>query len=300
MKRKRTHSEYVSLVMSITSDIEIVGQYVGADTKIKHRCKVCGHEWDARPADILRRHGCPKCSYKAKTKTQEQYISELATVNPNIVVIDKYINSYTKIKHLCLKCEHEWMVNPHSLLHGNHCPQCSTRRKSHEQYVAELLINNPNIKVVGEYINANTNILHQCIVCGHKWMARPNHVLHGLGCPSCQETSGEQQVKNWLIANDIKYEYQKRFTDCKNERILPFDFYLPDYNCCIEYDGKQHFEEVCLWGGKEYLLQRQNNDQIKNDYCKKNDMYLIRIRYDEDVCEILNNALELNAFSIAL
>lgn len=291
--KTKTHEQYVAEVALINPDIEIIGQYIYSDSKIEVKCKLCEHKWFARAADVLRGHGCPECSHKVQVKTREQYIIDLALVNPDVFVIGEYINSYTKIKHLCLKCGNEWMAKPNSLLHGNHCPQCSTRRKSHEQYISELSAKNPNIEVVEKYINANTNIKHRCLVCSYEWMVKPSHALHGLGCPSCRETSGEQKVKQWLIDNDIQYEYQKRFVDCKNERMLPFDFYLPNYNCCIEYDGAQHFKEVNLWGGQEYLLRRQYNDQIKNDYCKKNNIYLIRIRYNEDVNEILNGALKL-------
>lgn len=289
----KTHEQYVSEVAIANPHIEVIGRYTYANEKIECKCKICGHKWFVRAVDILIGHGCPLCSYKAKTKTQDQYIAELMMINPDVIIIGRYINCYTKVKHRCLKCGHEWDIKPNSLLQGNHCPMCSTRRKSHEQYVSELAIKNPNIEVIGEYINANTNIAHRCIVCGYEWMLKPNHALHGLGCPSCQETSGEQRVKQWLIENGIEYEYQKRFTDCKNKRMLPFDFYLPNYNCCIEYDGAQHFKEVNHWGGQEYLLQRQYNDQIKNDYCKSNNICLIRIRYDEDVNEVLNDALEL-------
>lgn len=291
--KTKTHEQFVTEVAAINQNIEIVGQYIHSDKKIEARCKLCGHKWFTRAADILVGHGCPECSYKSKTKTQAQYIAELAIINPDIEVIGIYINSYTKISHLCLKCGHKWDAKPNALLNGNHCPCCSTRRKSHEDYVAELAIKNPNVEVVEEYINANTNIIHRCTVCGYEWLVKPNHVLHGLGCPSCQETSGEQQIKQWLISNGIEYEYQKRFADCKNKRMLPFDFYLTNYNCCIEYDGAQHFREVNHWGGQEYLLQRQHNDQIKNNYCKANNIYLIRIRYDENVCEVLDDALKL-------
>lgn len=293
----KTHEQFIAEVAMINQSIQVVGQYVNSNTKIEIKCKSCGHKWFSRAADILRGHCCPKCS---RTKTHEQYVSELATVNSDIAVVDKYINSYTKIKHLCLKCGYEWTAKPNSLLHGNHCPQCSMHRKPHEQYVKELAIKNPNIEVIDGYINANTNIMHRCTICGYEWMLRPNHALNGLGCPSCRETSGERQVKQWLINNDIKYEYQKCFPDCKNQRMLPFDFYLPDYNCCIEYDGAQHFKEVSLWGGQEYLLNRQHNDKIKNDYCDKNDIHLIRIRYDGNVCDILNNELRQVSLNIAL
>ena len=296
----KTHTQYVTEVASINSNIEVIGRYTNADAKIKIKCKICDNEWFTRAIEVLRGHGCPKCSQKALSKTHEQYVSELATINSNVVVIDKYINSYTKIKHFCLKCGYEWSVKPNSILQGNCCPKCSTRRKSHEQYVLELAIKNPNIEVVDEYINANTNILHNCKICNHKWMIKPSHVLCGSGCPSCQETSGEQQIRQWLISNDIRYEYQKCFIGCRNKRSLPFDFYIPNYNCCIEYDGSQHFKEVDYWGGKEYLLQRQHNDKIKNEYCKKNDIFLIRIRYNENVSDVLNKSLGLYILNKAL
>lgn len=298
--KTKTHEQYVSEVAATNPDVEIIGKYKGALEKIDVMCKICGNKWSARAADILRGSGCVKCSHKELTKTHSQYVAELADINPDVVAIDEYVNSYTKIKHLCLKCGHEWYAAPNALLHGNHCPECSMHRKPHDQYVEELSSMNPNIDVVGTYINANTNIAHRCKICGYEWLARPSHLLHGLGCPSCHGTSGEQAVRQWLTDNCIRYETQKCFADCKNQRVLPFDFYLPDYNCCVEYDGAQHFREVELWGGKEYLLQRQHNDKIKNDYCQKNNMYLIRIRYDEDVREVLDNKLKLIMLDCAI
>ena len=181
---------------------------------------------------------------------------------------------------------------------GNNCPQCTTRKKSHEQYVKELADKNPNIKAIETYVNANTNIMHRCMICGYEWLARPSHLLHGSGCPSCNGSYGEQIVKQWLISNGVKYRQQKCFSGCKNKKMLPFDFYLPDYNCCIEYDGAQHYKEVDCWGGQEYLLQRQYNDKIKNNYCIENNIRLIRIKYDEDVYDVLNNAFRLPQLNV--
>ena len=287
----KTHEQYVLELFSKNPNIEVVGKYIGSDEKIEVLCKICGNRWFAKAADLLHSGSCSQCSRIAKAKTNTQYASELHAINPDVIAIEKYINSYTKIKHRCLKCGHEWMAMPNSLLHGNHCPKCS-RRKSHEEYVKELKTKNPNIEVVDTYINANTNILHKCKICGYQWVVRPSHILRGLGCPHCKETSGEQAVRRWLIDNCVTYEIQKRFVDCKNQRTLPFDFYLPDYNCCIEYDGEQHFREVEYWGGQEYLSMLQKNDKIKNDYCEKHEIFLIRIKYDEDVGLILDNKLK--------
>ena len=75
---------------------------------------------------------------------------------------------------------------------------------------------------------------------------------------------------------------QKSFNNCRNPKTnkkLFFDFYLPDYNCCIEYDGVQHFEESSLCS--DTLEERQYRDNIKNQYCKDNNIKLIRIPYTD-------------------
>ena len=62
---------------------------------------------------------------------------------------------------------------------------------------------------------------------------------------------------------------------------ISFDFYLPDYNLCIEYDGEQHNKIIKYWGDFDGLKDRQKKDNIKNDFCKKNNIKLIRISYLE-------------------
>lgn len=62
---------------------------------------------------------------------------------------------------------------------------------------------------------------------------------------------------------------------------------LKDINVLIEYDGIQHFQPVEIFSGNKNYEQTLKNDQIKNQYCKDNNIRLIRIRYDEDPKEIL-------------
>ncbi len=65
---------------------------------------------------------------------------------------------------------------------------------------------------------------------------------------------------------------------------LRFDFYLPNYNCCIEYDGEQHFRECDLC--RDSLSDRQYRDNLKNDFCKRANIILIRIPYTD--CKKIN------------
>ena len=72
---------------------------------------------------------------------------------------------------------------------------------------------------------------------------------------------------------------------------MSFDFYLSEYNILIEFDGVQHYHPIPFFGGLNGLLLRQKRDKIKNDYCKINNIRLIRIKYDENVEEILNTLI---------
>jgi len=84
---------------------------------------------------------------------------------------------------------------------------------------------------------------------------------------------------------NIKHNREKKFKNCKDKRELPFDFYLPDNNTCIEYDGKQHFEKTYHWS-HDKLSYTQKHDKIKNDFCKKNDIKLLRISYKVNFSDI--------------
>ena len=58
---------------------------------------------------------------------------------------------------------------------------------------------------------------------------------------------------------------------------------------CIEYDGEQHFKAVDHFGGQEGLRIRQLHDKIKTEYCKDNNILLLRIKYDENIEDKLNS-----------
>lgn len=102
-----------------------------------------------------------------------------------------------------------------------------------------------------------------------------------LTCPLCSagESSGERKVRVALEGLNIKYEQQYSFPECKRINLLKFDFYLPDYGCCIEYDGEQHFEPKEYFGGAEAFEVRKERDGIKDDFCYSNNIKLIRIPY---------------------
>lgn len=120
--------------------------------------------------------------------------------------------------------------------------------------------------------------------CGNFINKTTNELTSGnaSSCGQCSFNSkGEHQIAFLLGENNIKYESQKRFSSCIDKRELPFDFYLPDYNTLIEYDGLSHYQSnpYGSWNTEESVKKTQNHDKIKNEWCKNNNIILIRIPY---------------------
>ena len=304
MSKKKTHEEYVQELLAKNPNVLVAEKYINMDTPTLHYCTSHDEYWKTTPYRALQGVGCKECKKEkfrqTRCKTQQQYIKEVETINTNIIVVGQYIDAKTPIKHYCKTHDIFWDTLPDNILHGCGCVECgkdkigNKNKKSHNEYITELEKINPNVEVMEEYIDANTAILHMCKIDGHKWYARPGNILFGKGCPQCNESHGEKQIRQWLDNHYIKYITQKTFDDCKNRRVLPFDFYISDYNLCIEYDGEQHYRPVDFFGGDERFQQCQYHDTIKTKYCKDNNIHLLRIPYFKNIEE------ELRAFFIHL
>ena len=92
-------------------------------------------------------------------------------------------------------------------------------------------------------------------------------------CANCSQaqSSYERLFEEYLIGKEYKYKKEYRFNDCRDEKPLPFDFYITSFDCLIEIDGQQHFEPTQFDGdikiaNKKFTLQ-QKHDTIKNNYC---------------------------------
>lgn len=107
-----------------------------------------------------------------------------------------------------------------------------------------------------------------------------NGHLSGRGCRECNQSKGEKEIYRLLKERGVQFIAEHKFDDCRNINPLPFDFYLPDHNTCIEFDGEQHFISNSYFKHEKFE-DRQLRDKIKNEYCHNNNIRLIRIGYKE-------------------
>lgn len=99
----------------------------------------------------------------------------------------------------------------------------------------------------------------------------------------CIKSKGELKIIEILTKNNIPFKTQIKFDDCKDKDYLRFDFGI--YNnqnkllYLIEYDGIQHFDSRYIWKDIQEFYNTKRRDNIKNEWCKKHNIPLIRIPY---------------------
>lgn len=192
----------------------------------------------------------------------------------------EYINNKTKLKMLCPN-KHIIDIRFDHFKQGTRCSHCANNFRLTIEYI-RTEVEKEGYKLISEkYVNNHTPLVMKCPK-GHItntiiW----NNFKNGSRCPICNSSKGEMHIEKFLINKKINYMKQYKFDDCKCKRMLPFDFYLPEYNCCIEYDGKQHYLYGCFDINLLELMNIKYRDNIKNDYCNKNNIKLIRIPYWE-------------------
>ena len=124
--RKKTQDEFIHEISVINPCITVIGTYINTNTKILCECNKCGHKWMVRPYSLIAGTGCPKCAGIIK-KTQEDFVTELHEIAPEIQVVGTYSGWDQKIKARCLICGNEWIAAAGKLLSGRGCPNCNFR-----------------------------------------------------------------------------------------------------------------------------------------------------------------------------
>lgn len=199
-------------------------------------------------------------------------------------------HKHTRCRCVC-DCGNETIVLPYRLKNG-HTKSCGCYKKiaSSESSLKDYtgIITEYGVEFIrraekscdGSYLWE-----FKCGFCGKHFIARPSNVLKGFtkSCGCARRSFGESFIKKCLESLDINFKTEYSFSDCKNENVLRFDFAIFDKSekplFLIEYDGKQHHAPILFFGGEDGFNDLKKRDNIKEDYCKKNNIELLRIPY---------------------
>jgi hypothetical protein len=232
-----------------------------------------------------------------KRLTTEQFIAKAKIIHNDKYdySLTKFINSKTKVKIICpIHGEFEQFHDKHLSKKGcSKCgfiSRCKLATSNTETFIKKAKT------IHGEKYNYSSVIYtgkenKVDIICKiHEvFKQTPHNHLAGNGCPICNESKGETIISNILKDNTINYIPQKRFNECRNILPLPFDFYLPEHNTCIEYQGIQHFEPRSKFGGEKEFVKRVKCDEIKFNFCKNNNIQLLLITYKDNIQDVLTS-----------
>ena len=257
-----------------------------------------GHRFRLGWNEILQGRRCSACTLKNNTKHRIKKYSkilsdEVALDNGGYILKSNYNTASCHVLILHEECGSEFLVTPSNFLGGTRCPTCLGKRKRNtgefKQIVKEL--SGREYSVLGEYVNSKTHIQMKHNSCGHTWSLVPSSFVAGSRCPKCSRLASKGEIRVQSYIDKLGLEYVSEFVseNCINVNVLPFDIAILNYDAknplaLIEYDGEQHFEPVDFAGkGEEWALEQHlgvvERDNIKNQYCKDNNIPLLRIPY---------------------
>lgn len=275
-------------------DIEVLNtnNEIKQRDKIDFFCKKHGN--GSSRYDHFLDNGCIDCKKEIRRKNQRSKFIELSNIKHkekyDYSKVD-YINNKTEVVINCSK-HGDFKQRPDNHLAGAGCTNCNYKLSNNDFIDKSNKIHNNRYlydKVV--YNGYRDYVTIKCKKHGYFDQLARIH-LAGFGCPRCSESIGERKIFDILKSNNIEFITQYRFDNCKNKIKLPFDFFLPKHNICIEFNGLQHYYPVDFFGGQERFQNQLYLDKIKKDYCLENNIKLIIISYKDNIEDILKKYIQ--------
>lgn len=283
-------------------DVLVKDLMPSSKVRINVVCDYCGTEYESMYYAVMYgrkvypKDACIHCASKKSSdislkKRAKKYIEQASKICDEmgytlLTTNDEFTDVKMKISFIC-PIHGKQSISLDNFLHGHRCYRCGRNSvgdalRHNQDYIQKYIesINGNKWLNYGEYINSHKhNLIIQCS-CGNIFTTCfSSYIRAGVNtcysC-SCKESSGEKLIREFLENNNICYEKEKSFEDCRDKKPLPFDFYIPDYNLIIEFDGQHHFEDIRDKSNYETTIK---HDKIKNEYCSLHNINLLRIPY---------------------
>ena len=265
-------------------------EYVNQRTPVNLTCKKHG-EFSKTPKVLFKGIGCPECSKENRSNNGDAYFEKVTKMHNGKYDYSeaKYVNSYTKIK---IKCPEHGYFEQRPDTHLKHgCLKCglARRRMGRDEFMTEVKRLHPELVIDAgcEYTTQDKPAKLKCARHGyfHKIASdllrtRPDGKAMTGGCNKCAASYGEQRIMHLLSSWNILYVREYKIP----KSTYRYDFYLPNLNILLEYDGEQHYRPVEMLGGTEGFVKRTRRDYVRDELAVIFNIPLIRIpytKYDE-------------------
>lgn len=267
-------------------------EYEKASGPLVYKCLDCGKIYTKKKANKLYENKtlCSKC-YTGKTSIlRERFLNSLE--KNDFELLDNPNKALTQKFHIkCLKCGKEFDYRIQQNSDDMSCRFCGKNGYpvSEEEFMERVKNVTKDFKIL-EYKKITSKIVvkHKC---GYVFSCLPMNFLKGQNCPKCKpkRSKGEQKIYDWLVKNKIVFTEQQKFEELGN---LSYDFFLPEHNLLIEYQGEQHLHPIKYFGGEEKFKVQKDHDEKKTSFANKNGYTLLEIFYYDfnKICEILESS----------
>ena len=272
--------------------------YINSKTKVKIICTKHG-VFEQRPNNHLNGQNCSNCTNNNIKSDKDKFIKK--SLNKFGIIYDyslvDYVNNKTKVKIICKK---HGIFEQRPDNHFNHkipCKKCdSDNRILDSNIVIKYFISTHGYFYNYSKFNYKGRNIKSIIICPEHgdFLQTPHTHILGSGCKKCSQSNGEKLISSILSDLNIDFKTEVKFEECVYKSHLKFDFYIPDLNLCIEYNGLQHYKSVDFFGGERYFNEIKKRDSIKKKYCEDNSIKLITIKYlesKEDIKEIISSLI---------
>lgn len=298
LERCKNHPEYYNIDYSLVIWVKI-------NQKIKLRCNLCHRIWESLPYNHLRGQGCAcrsgqrigdalRLGREGFVKKSKKVREDFCNFNYDKVI---YVDAFTKVEIGCNKCGKYFWQCPDVHYLGTACSNCPRVNIARRITTDELLLRFKQSDKVADHLydyrlvdckGVDSYIKIICLACDRDFLQTPNNHLAGKGCSKCRRSFMENKAAIFFKSNEINFEEQKTFIDCKRKGKLKFDFWLPNRKVLIELHGRQHIEPVTHFGGEATFKDQLERDFIKTNYAIQNNIDLEIIFFNDDLEYELN------------
>lgn len=308
-------NDFINRLKDLYPDYRLISEYVNGDTFVELKHVPTKEVWKTKPRYLNGKRQAPGVARANQSKTKKsQYTHEEYEQmfykrwdKSEYELVSKYTRMSDKVEVLHKKCNKIFTPSANNMIQENNnkkgCRHCYGKRKKSLEEYNELFQAHEELKeytilsVESKSGHVYGKVRHNCDLCSnHEFNIRISDMIskHRHRCPKCKdlyfESKAVRDIKKYLTDNGYIFEQEKKFETCKNITYLPFDFYLPELQLLIEYDGVQHFKPSFKQDEEEFE-KIQHRDALKTQWCEDNNINLLRITYRQDHIKTLDKYL---------